>query len=74
LPATVSTGSAVVGEPLCEQIDKILGHDCNVTDPGVCLNIMCNINLAGVEDIQVTDKRERAQRRPSLNPVVLAVA
>ena len=59
-PATRSAG---VGEPLCEQIDRILGHDCNVAGPRVTrvvrlISIMCNINLAGVADIQVTDKSD----------------
>ena len=41
------------GEDLCAQLEKIVGGDCTIADPGVCLKITCDINLAKVEAVKV---------------------
>ena len=41
------------GEDLCAQLAKIVGGDCTIADPGVCLKITCDINLAKVEAVKV---------------------
>jgi hypothetical protein len=51
--AVVTKGNVSSSGSFCDQIHHLLGSDCTASNATECLDISCNINLLGIEQIQV---------------------